>query len=476
MQAAHHPSMHLDRRQFLRQFGLGGMALNSLLLAEGAQGALVARSAHSAPRAKNVIFLFMCGGASHLETFDHKPALKEYAGKTASEVFGAKELAGFNPEKTVEGCQILPPVFDFEQHGQSGAWVSEIYPRLAQVVDDICFIKSVHTDSAIHSVGEQLMHTGHGRPGFPSLGSWVTYGLGSERGDLPAYVVMKDGISTAGDGVFQQGMLPGRHQAAIARVEPGKAPFPHLQPRAGMSAEAQSGHLAALNRLNRLHRDQHLGQPELDARIEAFEMAFDLQTTAPQVFDLSREPASVRKLYGGNQFSQHCLTARRLVENGVRFVEILDGATGRKWDAHGNRGGLIDNHRNNAARTDQGITALILDLKSRGLLDETLVVWATEFGRTPFEEANKETKIGRGHHHKGFTLWMAGGGVKGGLSYGATDKFGMHAVENPVSYHDFHATILHLLGLDHERLTFRHNSRDVRLTDVFGNVVHDLLA
>ncbi len=417
----------------------------------------------------------MCGGASHLETFDYKPELKKYAGKTASEVFRADELGGFNPEKTVEGCKILPSVFGFRQHGQSGAWVSEIYPRLTQVVDEIAFIKSVHTDSAIHSVGEQLMHTGHSRPGFPSIGSWVTYGLGSERSDLPAYVVMKDGISTAGDGVFQQGMLPGRHQAAVARVEKGKSPFPNLHPQKAMTREMQAEHLAALNRLNRMHRDRHPGQPELDARIAAFEMAFRLQTAAPEVFDLSHEPKSIRDLYGDNQFSRHCLTARRLVESGVRFVEILDGATGRKWDAHGNRGGLVGNHRDNAARTDRGITALILDLKSRGLLDETLVVWATEFGRTPFEEANREKKIGRGHHHKGFTLWMAGGGVKPGISYGATDKFGMHAVENPVSYHDFHATILHLLGIDHEKLTFRHNSRDVRLTDVFGKVIDGIV-
>ena len=467
---------HIDRRQFLRQFGLGGIALNSMLLSESAHGVLAPTSAHIRPRARNVIFLFMCGGASHLETFDHKPALKRLAGKMAPEIFSAEELAGFNPEKDYGNSQILPPVFDFAQHGQSGAWVSEIYPRLTGVVDEICFLKSVHTDSAIHSVGEQLMHTGHSRPGFPSLGSWVTYGLGSERNDLPAYVVMKDGVSTAGDGVFQQGMLPGRHQAAVARVEQGSAPFPHLQPREGMSDEQQAAHLAAINRLNRMHRDRHVGQPELDGRIDALEMAFNLQKTAPQVFDLSEESRATHELYGDNQFSRHCLTARRLVENGVRFVEILDGATGRKWDAHGNRGGLIDNHRDNAARTDQGITALIKDLRSRGLLDETLVIWATEFGRTPFEEANKEQKIGRGHHHKGFTLWMAGGGVKPGISYGATDELGMHAEENPVSYHDFHATILHLLGLDHEQLTFRHNSRDVRLTDVFGDIVHDVIA
>ena len=469
-------NIDFSRRRFLRQFGLGGIALHSLLSTDNVLGKTVAPAPHYAPRARNVIFLFMCGGVSHIETFDHKPALRKYAGKNASELFTKKELDGFNPEKAVERCQILPPVFDFKQYGQSGAWVSEIYPRLTKVVDEIAFIKSVHTDSAIHSVGEQLMHTGHGRPGFPSIGSWVSYGLGSNRDDMPAYVVMKDGISTSGDGVYQQGILPSRYRAAVARVEPGKPPFPHLIPRKGTNRTAQAEHLEALNRLNRLHRERNIGQPELEGRIEAFEMAFRMQTAAPEIFDISKEPKSIRDLYGNNQFSRHCLTARRLVESGVRFVEILDGATGRKWDAHGNRGGLVDNHRNNAARTDQGITALITDLKTRGLLDETLVVWATEFGRTPFEEANKEVKIGRGHHHKGFTLWMAGGGVKPGISYGATDQFGMHAVENPVSFHDFHATIMHLLGFNHERLIYRHNGRDVRLTDVFGNVVQDIVA
>ncbi len=418
----------------------------------------------------------MCGGASHLETFDYKPELRRLAGKRADEIFTSEELIGFNPEKKVEDTLILPSVFEFQQHGQSGSWVSEIFPHLTQVVDEIAFIKSMHTDSAIHSVGEQLMHTGHGRPGFPSIGSWVSYGLGCESENLPAYVVMKDGITSAGDGVFQQGILPGRHQAAVAKVKAGSPPFPHLQSRKGMSREQQRRQLDAIQRLNRLHRDGLVGQPELQGRIEAFETAFRMQMSASEVFDLGREPESIRGLYGDSIFSEHCLTARRLIESGVRFVEILDGANGRRWDAHGNRGGLIGNHRTNAARTDQGIAALILDLKSRGMLDETLVVWATEFGRTPFEEANKEVKIGRGHSHKGFTLWMAGGGVKPGISYGSTDPLGMHASDSPVSFHDFHATILHLLGLDHERLTYRHNGRDVRLTDVFGNVVPGLFS
>ena len=464
----------MKRRTFIRNLGLSGASLNSI--ANSAAGTLPL-APHIAPRAKNVIFLFMCGGASHLETFDHKPVLKKYAGKKASEIFNKEDLDGFNPEKSFENSRIIPPVFNFKQHGQSGSWISEIYPKLSKVVDDICFIKSVHTDSAIHSVGETLMHTGHGRPGFPSLGSWVTYGLGSKSTTLPPYVVLKDGLSTAGDVVFQHGMLPGRHRASVANAERGKPPFPHLSPAQQINRKDQYDHLKKLQQLNIAHQKKHVGQPELISRIESFEMAFELQSSAIKTFDLNREPKSMHKLYGENLFSRHCLTARRLIESGVRFVEILDGAEGRKWDAHGNRGGLIDNHRNNAARTDQGITALITDLKSRGLLDETLIIWATEFGRTPFEEERKKKSVlGRGHHHKGFTLWMAGGGVKGGLSFGQTDELGMYAVENAVSFHDFHATILYLLGLNHEQLTYRHNSRDLRLTDVFGNVIHDIIA
>ena len=464
----------MKRRTFIRNLGLSGASINSI--ANSAAGTLPL-APHIAPRAKNVIFLFMCGGASHLETFDHKPVLKKYAGKKASEIFNKEDLDGFNPEKSFENSRIIPPVFNFKQHGQSGSWISEIYPKLSKVVDDICFIKSVHTDSAIHSVGETLMHTGHGRPGFPSLGSWVTYGLGSKSTTLPPYVVLKDGLSTAGDVVFQHGMLPGRHRASVANAERGKPPFPHLSPAQQINRKDQYDHLKKLQQLNIAHQKKHVGQPELISRIESFEMAFELQNSAIKTFDLNREPKSMHKLYGENLFSRHCLTARRLIESGVRFVEILDGAEGRKWDAHGNRGGLIDNHRNNAARTDQGITALITDLKSRGLLDETLIIWATEFGRTPFEEERKKKSVlGRGHHHKGFTLWMAGGGVKGGLSFGQTDELGMYAVENAVSFHDFHATILYLLGLNHEQLTYRHNSRDLRLTDVFGNVIHDIIA
>ena len=341
-------------------------------------------------------------------------------------------------------------------------------------------IKSMHTASPIHSVGQLLMNTGYNRPGFPSLGSWLSYGLGSENRNMPSFVVMRDGPSTnssGGTAMYHSGFLPSTHQATLVETKKNQPPIQHLSRIAELTADAQRQQLELMTKLNRLHRKKHATQPELDARIDAFETAFRMQSAAPELFDLSREPARVRKLYGDTEFGDQCLTARRLVENGVRFVEIFDGAVGRRWDAHGNRGGLIGNHRSNAARTDQAIAGLIKDLKSRGLLDDTLVVWATEFGRTPFEEErNTKQKIGRGHHHYGFTMWMAGGGVKGGFSYGATDELGMHAVKNPVSHHDLHATILHLLGLDHEQLTYRHNGRDFRLTDVHGRVVHDLFA
>ena len=476
-----------DRRGFLKELGLGGIALASLLADQKAIGArvlpsvdpsepLAPRQPHFAPRAKNVILLFMVGGASQLETFDPKPLLKKYGGKLAPEVFSREDLEGLNPAKNYANSRIVPPVFSFKRYGQSGAWVSEIFPNLTKVVDDIAFIHSMHTDSALHSVGQIMMHTGYSRQGYPSLGSWVTYGLGTENRNMPGFVVMADGQPSGGRALYDAGFLPGVHQATLADLEPGNPPVPHIEAPAFLSPGQSRQKLELMQKLNRLHRDKHRTQPELDARIASFETAFRMQAEAPGLFDLQSESESVKMLYGDTDFGRKCLTARRLVESGVRFVEILDGARGRRWDAHGNRGGLVDNHRTNAARTDRGITALIMDLKSRGLLDETLVVWATEFGRTPFEEAQKEESLGRGHHHYGFSMWMAGGGIKPGITYGATDDLGMHAIKDRVSHHDLHATMLHLLGLDHERLTFRHNSRDFRLTDVHGNVVHGLIA
>ena len=473
-------TFRINRRSCLGGIGLSSVALAGLLGEEDAvatpsRSPLDPRQPHVTPRAKNVIFLFMVGGVSHLETFDHKPLLKKHAGKYAADLFSAEELDGLNPEKDYSKSKVLQPVFSFQQHGQCGMWVSEIFPHLSKVVDEITMINSMHAASSIHSVGQILMHTGYLRPGFPSLGAWVTYGLGSENHNMPGFVALRDGVSSGGPTMYRSGFLPGTYQATVIDTSSGQFQLDHLRRPEGVSANQQRQQLELMTRLNALHREKHASQGELDARIDAFETAFRMQGVAPELFDLRRESESVRKLYGDTPFGNQCLTARRLVESGVRFVEIFNGSRGRRWDAHGNRGGLINNHRSNAAKTDQGIAALILDLKSRGLLDETLVVWATEFGRTPFEEANREVKIGRGHHHYGFSMWMAGGGVKRGFTYGATDDFGMHAVESPVSHHDFHSTILHLLGLDHEQLTYRHNGRDFRITDVHGRVVHDLL-
>ena len=461
----------------MRGFGLGTVALRQLMAADAAPSDSESPGVgpHHPPRAKNVILLFMVGGVSQLESFDHKPLLRKHADRSATDLFTTEELDGLNPEKDYSKSKVLQPVFRFKQHGECGMWVSEIFPHLAGVVDEITMINSMRAASSIHSVGQILMHTGYLRPGHPSLGSWVTYGLGSENQNMPGFVVLRDGVSSAGTSMYESGFLPGSYQATVVEAKTRDFRIEHLQRPGHLSSQQQQRQLELMTRLNRLHAKQHRSQSDLNARIESFETAFRMQSAAPELFDVGRESESTLKLYGDTPFGKQCLTARRLVENGVRFVEIFNGSRGRRWDAHGNRGGLIDNHRGNAANTDQGIAALILDLKSRGLLDETLVIWATEFGRTPFEEANREVKIGRGHHHYGFSMWMAGGGIKRGLTYGATDDFGMHAVENPVSHHDLHATILHQLGLDHERLTWRHNGRDFRLTDVAGNVVSDIL-
>ena len=470
-----------NRRACLSGMGLGSIALAGLLAEEDAAAGPSASPLNPkqpliTPRAKNVIFLFMVGGVSHIESFDHKPLLKKYAGKAATDLFSKEELDGLNPEKDYSKSKVLQPVFSFKQYGQSGMWVSEIFPHLSKVVDDITMINSMRAASSIHSVGQISMHTGYLRPGFPSIGAWVTYGLGSENRNMPGFVALRDGVSSAGPTMYQSGFLPGSYQATVIDTSTGAFKLDHLRRPDFVTSNQQRKQLELINKLNGLHREKHNSQTELDARIASFETAFRMQGAAPELFDIGQESASIRKLYGDTPFGNQCLTARRLVESGVRFVEIFNGSQGRRWDAHGNRGGLINNHRTNAANTDQGIAALITDLKSRGLLDDTLVVWATEFGRTPFEEANREVKIGRGHHHYGFSMWMAGGGVKSGFIHGATDDLGMHASKSPVSHHDFHATILHLLGLDHEKLTYRHNGRDFRLTDVHGQVVNEILA
>ncbi|MEC9092683.1 MAG: DUF1501 domain-containing protein [Planctomycetota bacterium] len=476
-------SNNVTRRQYLNGLGIGGLGLGGIALSSILNPAQLAATEipKKIPKTKNVILLFMMGGASHLETFDFKPQLKRHSGKLARDLFTDDELKGFNPEKDFSKSRMLTPVFPFQRHGQSGQWVSEIFPEVAKVIDEITIIKSMHAGSPIHSVGQLLMHTGFNRPGFPSMGSWVNYGIGSENKDMPGFVALVDGRSdnsSGGTAMYHSGFLPGEYQATVVETSKNyQPPIPYLQSSIRLNQQQQNKELQLINQLNQIHQEKNKSQPELNARIAAFEKAFKMQAQAPQLFDIRRESEATRKLYGESTFGESCLRARRLVEQGVRFVEVFDGTSGRRWDAHGNRGGLIQNHKSNAARTDKAIAGLILDLKSRGLLDETLVVWGTEFGRTPFEEERAtQGKLGRGHHHYGFSMWMAGGGTKGGTSYGETDEFGMHAIQDRVSHYDLHATILHLLGIDHKELTYKHNGRQFRLTDVEGRVINEIIA
>lgn len=420
---------------------------------------LAPKPPHFAPRVKRVIFLFMNGGPSHLDTFDPKPALTEYAGQQPEELTK-------NYQRTVG--KLFPSPYKFQSHGQAGIPVSEIYPHIAQVIDDICVIRSMHTNIPNHEPGLLIMNSGHSQPTRPSMGSWLTYGLGTENQNLPGYVVLCPGKPVVGPQLWGNSFLPGIFQGCHinnSKLDP-QSVIQHVH-NSQLPPAVQRRQLDLIQELNREHQTARADDAQLEARIQSYEMAFRLQFAAQEVFDLNKESAATRTLYGSGQFADACLVARRLVERGVRMVQLYYG-NGQPWDDHGD----ITNHANHAKNSDQAIAALIRDLKSRGLFDETLVVWGGEFGRTPWSQGAK----GRDHHSRGFTMWLAGGGVKGGLAYGNTDQFGNMAVENPVHVHDLHATILHLLGLDHERLTYRYSGRDFRLTDIHGRVVHDILA
>lgn len=420
---------------------------------------LAPRQPHFAAKAKRVIHLFMNGGPSHVDTFDEKPALVQYAGQ--------------QPEELVKNYQrsvgkLFPSPFKFQKHGESGINVSELYPHVAGVIDDICVIKSMHTNIPNHEPGLLIMNSGNSQPTRPSLGSWLSYGLGTENQNLPGYVVLCPGKPVVGPQLWSNSFLPGIFQGCHInnnKIDP-QSVIQHAH-NAYLPPAVQRRQLDLLQSLNREHFETRAADNQLEARIESLEMAFRLQFAAQEVFDLNRESQPTRELYGSGQFADGCLVARRLVERGVRMVQIYYGG-GQPWDDHGD----IFNHRNHAKQSDQAIAALITDLKSRGLFEETLIVWGGEFGRTPWSQGAK----GRDHHSRGFTMWLAGGGVKGGLAYGNTDQFGNMAAENPVHVHDLHATILHLMGLDHERLTYRYSGRDFRLTDVHGQVVKDILA
>jgi len=463
------------RREFLKQSG-GGFGLLGLLGLLNAQGLVAeaanpfqARAAHYAPRAKSVIFLFMYGGPSAVDTFDYKPELQANDGRKLDwkgevETFGA------------EPGPLMKSPYSFKQYGQSGAWVSEKYPALARHVDDIAFIKSCYVESNNHAPALFQMNTGMTRVGFPSIGSWLSYGLGTENQNLPGFVVMYDhrGGPIGGPQNWGAGFLPSSHQATPFRAS--GTPILNLENARGLSQEQQRAQLDLLSALNAEHQAQHPGEADLLARIESYELAYRMQMEAPEAVDLSAESEATRQLYGMDQeqtkyFGTQCLIARRLVERGVRFVQLYSGGGHQQesWDAHF---GLKENHDLHCAETDVPIAGLLADLKQRGLLDETLVVWGGEFGRLPVSEG----AVGRDHNPDGFLMWMAGGGIQGGTSYGETDEVGLRAAVDPVSVHDLHATMLHLLGIDHTRLTYSHNGRKFRLTDVSGELLHPILA
>jgi hypothetical protein len=468
----------LSRRRWLAQLGtgFGALGLASVMSEAGLLGGtagtaaaatggpsaaspLAPKSPHFAPRAKRVIFLFMNGGPSHVDTFDPKPALEKYAGQQPAELMKDYQR---------EIGKLFPSPFKFAKYGRGGVDVSELYPHTAKVIDEICVIRSMHTEIPNHEPGLLMMNSGHTQPTRPCLGSWLTYGLGTENQNLPGFVVLCPGKPVVGPQLWGNSFLPGVFQGCHinnGRIDP-RSVIQHVR-NSYLPPEAQRKQLDLLQQLNREHLEQRTQDGQLESRIESLELAFRLQFAAQEVFDLNRETAATREAYGPGQFADGCLVARRLVERGVRMVQIYFGG-GQPWDDHGD----IMNHAQHARQSDQPIAALIDDLKRRGLLDETLIVWSGEFGRTPWSQGAK----GRDHHSRGFTAWLAGGGVKGGLAFGETDEFGNHAVKDKVHVHDLHATILHLLGMDHERLTYRYSGRDFRLTDVSGRVVHEILA
>ena len=468
--------LDVSRRQFFRQgLGLSAAGLSTLLARDlpAAQGTdpLAARSAHHAPRAKAVIHLHMVGAPSQLDLFDPKPELVARDGDTCpQEIADALELAFIGKEKRLSGS-----TFRFSQHGAAGVPIVEHLPHLAKRADELCLIHSLHTDEINHAPAQMFMHSGFGRGGRPSLGAWTTYGLGSESDELPAYVVLLSGpAGGAGSQLWSNGFLPSIHQGVRFRSDGD--PVLALSSPPGTTAADRRRVIDAVGDLNRLQLAD-TGDPEIATRIEQYELAYRMQASVPELTDLASESTETLRLYGvepgAPSFAANCLLARRLVERGVRFVQLFDS----DWDHHGD---LATRLPKKCRDIDQGAAALLADLRRRGLLDDTLVVWGSEFGRTPLAQgansAGKKTKTGRDHHKDAFTMWLAGGGTRRASVFGATDELGFSITENPVHVHDLNATILHLLGLEHTRLTFRHQGRDYRLTDVHGEVIRGLLA
>lgn len=452
-----------SRRATLRSL-VGGSLMMPAILAEmsrAGQSEVELGRAHFRPRAKRVIFLFMTGGVSHLDAFDPKPRLvADHGQKVPRGLPGA-------------GKFLIAPKREFRPGGQAGTLVSDLFPRVRECMDDICLIRSMTADHGNHFEATLQMHTGSFSFARPSIGSWVSYGLGTDNQNLPSFVVLAPHLPYAGGQVWGNDFLPGVHQGV--RVTPGDDPVPNLKPRQAVPS-MQEMELDLLQRMNHRHlRERGGDDAALAARVQSFETAFGMQAEAPEAFDVTRESEATHALYGLERgattgFAWQCLVARRLAERGVRFIELIDTGASHNWDSHGNMG----EHDALARNVDQPIAGLLRDLKSRGMLDDTLVVWATEFGRTAYNDTPNHQ--GREHHKEVFSCWMAGGGVKGGMVHGASDDFGLTVAQDGVHVHDFHATILHLLGFDHEKLTFRHGGRDYRLTDVHGKVVQAVLA
>ena len=462
-------NLNIPRRNFLASCGMG-MGLSALApLLNGQGNPMLPKGPHFSPRAKRVIHLFMNGGPSHVDTFDPKPELTKWHGKTLPDEHR------LNTERKTGAAYKSP--FTFKKYGQSGLPVSEMFPHVAKHADDLCVIRSMRADVPNHEPSLMLMNCGDGRLVRPSMGSWVTYGLGTENQNLPGFVVLcPNGYPVTETQNWRSAFLPGIYQGTY--VNPAKKSdeeiIPNLNP--ARPGKRQSKQLQLLQKLNRAHQNSRDGDDQLDSRIRSFELAYRMQMEASDAFDITKESPRVREMYGSGVHAKQCLMARRLVERGVRFVQLWHGKD-QPWDSHDQ---IEKNHRKLAGQCDQAIGALLQDLKERGMLEETLVRWGGEFGRTPTVElpsgANAGTTSGRDHNHHGFTMWMAGGGVKPGHIHGAPDPFGLPAVENPVHVHDLHATMLHLLGFDHEKLTYRYAGRDFRLTDVHGKVITPLIA
>ncbi|MDH5398053.1 MAG: DUF1501 domain-containing protein [Cyclobacteriaceae bacterium] len=471
------------RRHFIKQMtgGIGALAFSSLMGCNTASekmmasNPLKAQPAHYIPRAKRVIYLHMAGSPSQLELFDYKPLLEKYDGKDCPE-----ELLEGKRFAFIQGVpKMLGPQYKFAQHGQSGAWVSDRLPHFTKVVDDVAILKALHTNEFNHAPAQLLLHTGSARLGRPSMGSWVTYGLGSENENLPSFIVLVSGGKTpsAGKSVWGSGFLPTIYQGVQCRSEGD--PVLYLSNPKGMDKALRQKSIETINNINKKTYNE-IGDPEILTRIAQYEMAFKMQMSVPEAMDISREPESVHTAYGTepgkSSFANNCLLARRLAERDVRFIQLYHWG----WDAHGasKEEALDYGFKDRCREVDKPMTALLQDLKQRGLLDETLVVWGGEFGRTPMREnrGGKEMQfVGRDHQKDAFTMWMAGGGVKPGISYGKTDEIGYSGVEGRIHVHDLQATIMHLLGFNHEKLTYPFQGRDFRLTDVHGQIVNDII-